>query len=72
MGASIGAAGKLELWVDDQAVVGSKTPINTLAAGGYSSISVGALDLHSQDPAPTVIWIDDVALGTQRIGCGGS
>lgn len=64
---NIGATGWAFVYLDGTQI-GSESGGNTLATGGYTKLGAGALFLGPAQTALTV-YIDDVATGTQPIGC---
>jgi len=58
--------GEIEISLDD-AVIGGASDVTTLPAGGYARVSAGLLYLA--DPGDATIYIDDVVVDTEPVGC---
>jgi hypothetical protein len=63
---------QLRFWLDGQAVP-DLTVINPQIGGHWPAPKFETLNLgwYGVPSVPVEMWIDDVAIGSQRIGCGG-
>jgi hypothetical protein len=61
----IGTSGRVQAYADGTPVIDFAT--NTVPAAAYENFIVGMVGPIAPDPFQ--LWMDDVAVGTQRIGC---
>jgi hypothetical protein len=62
-----GTAGSVTLDLDGMSI-GTETGINTLPGGGYGELVTGLNFVFATQP-PATLYVDDVVVGTQPIGC---